>query len=828
MDKVDEYLCIPAAYGRALGGLRWSADGDVITYEDGSTFAFRGEIVSFLEGFAQRRPLPNFGLVLHLLDLLRRPRPDPADPLNRLHRSFGIGARICRNAAVFCAVLCREIPSAPEPPSSQEIWRRVILPSFSTAPELLPHRHQGEEPPLTPKAFTEHVREALTGYDDKEVLHWFWHGRGLLKDSPARLVEALDVERNRSRDQPRSLREVLTELAQQERLAPAIPFVAQMVSALSLPPRRMGAPELPLGGYADVGTRGQPEQILPGQFALDELEFVRRYAERELLYYRREEPQVQTREELALLLDQGVRTWGSVRLVLTAALLAFGQLAQRRGLPLLIGSTSGDGVLHDPLKLASEQLAGLVQASDLTANPALALERALQEEPGRPRDVVLLTHPFNLDEADLAAAARRLRPDCRLFALTVDNHGQVQLSELRSGVPLVRSRFQVDLEPRSERSSEAPRPPRPKRMDPRSWQGDVEPIGYPFRFGVENDPKGQVLFAFDHSGEWLLTATAQGMLHAWRTDGSHSEVWPRGMIGGEVVRDVQAVLGVVGGFVVAGVLGGNLVAVHYDLRERRCRARVLLAKTEIRSTATSDVVRWMYDRELHCVVLHETAPRQAWDLAGEPGLTRADQKGRAFEAVRKALRYPQQPPYLEVTSSAPEALDHGWVELDERTGRIDVFVPELGRRQFTPEEDGHPALSGWQAIRAQFAGSTLVLAVVPVGNPRANVRLHLYRLPDGVYLGEYTQPCDHWAHVLSDDGRLLARQINPMQVQACTVGERVGAPWTTAQGGFHVVPLVALASHACVRSGRQAGLRFGWRSTPRIRAPFTSAGTRGS
>ncbi len=64
-------------------------------------------------------------------------------------------------------------------------------------------------------------------------------------------------------------------------------------------------------------TTGNPEQILPSQFALDDLEFLRRFAERELLYFRREEPHSRTREELVVLLDQGVRTWGIVRLVLT-------------------------------------------------------------------------------------------------------------------------------------------------------------------------------------------------------------------------------------------------------------------------------------------------------------------------------------------------------------------------------------------------------------------------------------------------------------------------------------------------------------------------------
>ena len=77
---------------------------------------------------------------------------------------------------------------------------------------------------------------------------------------------------------------------------------------MALPPRRLRDNQLPIGGYSDVGTRGQPEQILPAQFALDELELARRFADNELLYFQREEPHAPTCDKLVVLLDQGVRT----------------------------------------------------------------------------------------------------------------------------------------------------------------------------------------------------------------------------------------------------------------------------------------------------------------------------------------------------------------------------------------------------------------------------------------------------------------------------------------------------------------------------------------
>ena len=109
--------------------------------------------------------------------------------------------------------------------------------------------------------------------------------------------------------------------------------ISRLEGALSLPPRRLDRSELQTDGYSDLTTRGTPEQILPIQFALEDEEFLRRFAERELLYFHRETPRPPAVEEMVLLLDQGVRTWGDVRLVLAGAAMALARQAERRSDP---------------------------------------------------------------------------------------------------------------------------------------------------------------------------------------------------------------------------------------------------------------------------------------------------------------------------------------------------------------------------------------------------------------------------------------------------------------------------------------------------------------
>jgi hypothetical protein len=277
------------------------------------------------------------------------------------------------------------------------------------------------------------------------------------------------------------------------------------------------------------------------------------------------------------------------------------------------------------------------------------------------------------------------------------------------------------------------------------------------------------------------------------------------MLGGEVMTEVQAVLGVAGGFVVAGVLSDGLAACHYDLRTRRCRAAVLMDKNIPADSRLHSMFQglWVYDSELHCLVVSLCGRLAAWDLSLErlAGSEQHSQSPRVAQALRKATSLGTRPPQLVVNSTPPHSAEYGWLDLDERTGRVEVFLPGKGRRDLIPLKDGQPALRGWYAGMAQLCGSTLALALFPSGDERkGEVRLALYRLTDGAPLGEYRQSRDHWAHVLSDDGRLLAWQSKPMEVTIRSVLESAdpSAVVRTTRGEFHSSPLLMLGNRGLV------------------------------
>ena len=609
LDNAHDYLAIPTDYWRRPGGLRWCASGEAVEQiapdpTIGCTFAMAGEIALFLEGYVTSGPLICFGFVLHLLQLLglsgneltARRRPAAFADLASTFREMG---RPIRNAGALCARLCREVPRAADPPDPIDLGQALRHP---TSISVFQHRLHwpAEMPPLTPDRFEALVLKALEQLTPGDVRHWLRHGCGPVGGAGE------EVARLWTHD----FAAVLAGLKERPRLAGAVPLVESLAGALTLPPRRLNRAELPAGGYADIATRGQPEQILPAQFVLDDIEFLRRFAAHELLYFHREEPRAPTTEDLLIVLDQGVRTWGDVRLVLAAAALALVRRAARRNTPSRFITTGAPARIIALDDVDANGLGALLEASDLSLHPGAALESALDDPSERSRDVVLLTHPYSVREPEVAAGAQSTPAGTRLFALTVDGDGSVELAELRHGTPvtlgrcraLVRAPAQAVPSPR--RASDAV-----TRTSRCSWRGDVEPIGFPFRFGIQNPiPDGH--FDFDNAGEWLLAVVARDRapLYAWRVDGTEAELLPRPSIDGRVLSQVDAVLGVIRGFVVMGSNGKDFIAAHYDFADphlqRPCHRR--------RATARCVVVsaRPPFDCDLWSCREFRTRPRR--------------------------------------------------------------------------------------------------------------------------------------------------------------------------------------------------------------------------
>lgn len=780
-ERAEGYLAISASYGGSLGGLVWSGSLDAIERWNGTTFVFADEIRAVLEGVFARPPVPPFEFVLALLRVMRDGPDAVSVEFDRLWRAYTLakGATgLLRNAGRLIAELCRAVPPAADPPAWQDVAAAIGRRAATD------HWVIREEPTLPRPEFERAVEGHVARYDDEALLHWLTHG---CRPSGAggRLAEPVE-------SLPVRVARLLALARCRPRLVGAATLVPALEGAITLPPRRRSHEAVPQGGYSDVTTRGEPERLLPGQFALDRDEFVRRYAERELLFFQREEPHTAPKPERVIVLDQGVRAWGGVRLALAAAALVLMKYDSKRTGRVRLAATSAAATC-DLLEADPDAVASLLEASDLTPHCGPCLRAVLADRAADgPRDVVLLTHPRTLREPPVLAAVNGRQAADRLFALTVGDRGEAALHDWTEGGPVPVRSFRVDLG-----LAEAAGVGREARAEPQfgvDWAGDVEPVGFPFRPGLMGDP---LHLGFDAAGEWLVVVGRDGVLHGLAVGDSPPEVLPRACQNGSVLKQVDAVLGVLGGVVVCGRMrsppGETLlcpiaagvsttavapgapvidssappgdgppvpptsdvfVAAHYDRRARKVAVHVL--------GPASNGARWSAFPELHCVAVTDaSAPGHptgcAVDLATQdryPCTATLKASSRAMTAWGRAFSPGGESPVslpVRTRWSKPEGEGHRpYLELAGNA--VQPKGTERPWEPFEPTRDGKPLLGGASVRQTQLAGDVLAMAVKRTGGRNL---LLIERTRNGI-LANLELPSAHSPIALSRDGRMVA------------------------------------------------------------------------
>jgi hypothetical protein len=727
--------------------LIWAPGTDAITDGDGYSLVLAQSLAQFIEGAGARDRLVHFGFVLQFLHRLQR----PADGFEKLNETWaGLQAASFRNAGALFAELTQALPRVPGAVDTRKLCALLRRPDQLVEVHAL--SRAATVPPLTPEAFDSHLARLLEGLSADDLRHWLRHGRGLgggqlpPLELPARVPQTSGP---------------FEEALKRKRLAGVAPFIDQMVSALTLPARRAQQSELPVGGYSSVTNRGHPDQILFSEFAVDELEFLRRFAENELLYWQREEPQSQVREDMIVLCDQGVRTWGDARLALTAAAIALGKRAEHRATPVRFAFTGNNGA---PV---SENLGALLESSDLTPNPGLALERVLEEPSHELRDVVLLTHPRSLLDDDVRAAARRAPTNVRLFALATDGEA-CELVELRHGQSISLRSFSLSKPRKPQRASTieaAPDAP---------WTGPIEPVPFPFRFGLVGTV-GHL--AMDTDGRHLFTVCNNGLLHAWTLADERYELLPRPMDIGALLKDVLAVVGVRGGCAILCRQSGKALLVHYDATARKS---ALAALPEDWAMAPQ---RLDYLPSFHCVVIRPGIGVVRSHVVDMDGL-RSTPRSREAAAQLARLGDMPLPPSMQLVSQPPDQLLMGAnsgrplvmensaqnaLLYQPRDGRLAALVGNESWKAWTPLSDGGALLRNAAVREAVCAGGTLAMRVFREGHEH----VLLFRGPAWEFLGEFNSQIGVTGLAVSDDGGHVAFRNKPANVVAFKVAETV-------------------------------------------------------
>jgi hypothetical protein len=421
----------------------WRDGGDVITWKNGVTIAFRGEAAAVLESLAPRG-LPPFSAVVLLLAATRQgwapnnseagilsgmlSNTDDADQRLRVLANVIAGLDLVH---ALDAELRTPVPAKCALAAMVFEGARWVVAADQAGPIIAAMR-DGVGELLEPAD----VNVAMRGYGPALLMRDLGILSAGLRSVNADAIRlrmatgltALPTPPEIELPPATTAFNLISSLTDDNELAGLGRVARRLLSSASLPRRLSAEPEQELGGYSDIANRGSLDRLLASELAHDNLTLAVRVAMNEALYLRRESPPSRPLQHRMVLIDSGIRTWGVPRVFAAAAALAFAATLSQRG---SISYFRGKRKELAPVELLTrsgiiEHLAALeadLQLAD--AIPAFLDRLAESTDPVEP--ILLMTEDGLADEAVQTALRQASMP--QLFLATVNRQGRFRMYE---------------------------------------------------------------------------------------------------------------------------------------------------------------------------------------------------------------------------------------------------------------------------------------------------------------------------------------------------------------------------------------------------------------
>lgn len=211
-------------------------------------------------------------------------------------------------------------------------------------------------------------------------------------------------------------------------------------------PRSLGDPEeLQLGGFSDLSNRGTLDRLLVSELAQDDLVLAARLALNEALYLRRESPPKAPKAHRYLLIDNGIRLWGTPRLFAMAVCLAM-TARQEKACQTMAFVPTRHQQLQSVDLCREEGVTAALGSLQPHAHPGNALlemvKRAESVESGTCELIVVSHHDVLADPAFRSVMGL---VDRRFYLATVERSGKYVLHRVERGRTTVLGRALCDL-----------------------------------------------------------------------------------------------------------------------------------------------------------------------------------------------------------------------------------------------------------------------------------------------------------------------------------------------------------------------------------------------
>ncbi|NML37655.1 hypothetical protein HHL17_10670 [Chitinophaga sp. G-6-1-13] len=273
--------------------------------------------------------------------------------------------------------------------------------------------------------------------------------------------------------------DLLTQLEGSEQTAGIARLARHIMAAIHVPMHTYNSGAHQLGGYADITNKGAYDRLLISELAQDDLLLTARLANNEALYLRREEPPLDRKKTVVILLDITLKMWGMPRAFGMATALACHQ-QQEKG-STIISIALGDS---DTYTMDLGTPSGVVSALTLLdkgLHMADALSSALAEKQ-TDTEYYLVTCEKTAAHPEIQAILNTHPPKVD-FLLTVDRGGALYCYHYSGGRKKLVSHAQINLE-------EIMTSPSLKTGSPSSFlirQEDQPPVRFPAT-NIKNKP----------------------------------------------------------------------------------------------------------------------------------------------------------------------------------------------------------------------------------------------------------------------------------------------------------------------------------------------------
>lgn len=438
------------------GFWRWQDDGNVVAWSDGSTIAFRAELLAVYRRLSTSA-LPPFGAVLLLMAACReswRESPKKFDTLHRRLLKFVTSKEreefLDRVAAGLDRVCALPEKLRAYTGAKAELAAMVFEDQRETPPprayeRLIAELEQGiGERPETQRTARIDVDRLLRDLN--------WLHRGLHRVD----AEALAARLQTGLEQPlepadvelptaAGARRLLAELQDDEELGGIARLAKQLLPTVHLPTPLSYPDDLPVGGVSDISNRGSLDRLLLSELAHEDLTLAVRVAMNEALYLRREVPPTPPPRRRIVLLDSGLRMWGVPRVYAAAVGLAFA--ADARDDTAIDVLRPAGGELCDVDFASSVGIASHLEVLDHRLHPGEALPALTErmEELHENTDVVIVTGADVYSDHEFRRLlTEQAWPEVHVATVDRDGRFELHLQTPRGAKPLRQAQFALD------------------------------------------------------------------------------------------------------------------------------------------------------------------------------------------------------------------------------------------------------------------------------------------------------------------------------------------------------------------------------------------------